>query len=152
VITSPVHLKNYFVTKLLVKANELADPAQLQNTGASLNTKLETAKNIHDDRQWKVALHISCCPAEKKFAPYYIEAELVGFFEADKTIPEDKIADLMTANAPAILYSAARELILLITGRGPFPPFSLPSATFIDETPSSKKAVAASKPEPVLQH
>jgi hypothetical protein len=33
----------------------------------------------------------------------------------------------------------ARELILLITGRGPFPPLSLPSASFIDETPSSKK-------------
>jgi preprotein translocase subunit SecB len=151
VIASPVHLKNYFVTKLLVKANELADPAQLQNTEASLTTKLQTAKNTQDDRQWKVALNISCCPAEKKFAPYHIEAELVGFFEAEKTVPEDNIADLITANAPAILYSAARELILLITGRGPFPPFSLPSATFIDETPSSKKAVAAAKATPVLQ-
>jgi preprotein translocase subunit SecB len=74
---------------------------------------------------------------------------LVGFFEVDTGLPEEVIGDVVAANAPAILYSAARELILLVTGRGPFPPFSLPSATFIDETPTSKRRLTETKAKAV---
>ena len=143
--SSPLHLKNYFVTHLSVRANQLADLSQGQDSGGSLTTKVENAKHAEDERQWRVAIQISCSATEKKFCPYLIEAELVGFFEADKSISDDKVEDIVAANAPALLYSAARELVLLVTGRGPFPPFCLPSATFIDHTPSSRKALAESK-------
>lgn len=136
---SPLKVKDYFVTGLSVKANLTGDGAE---GVANVTTKVETAQHLSNKRDWKVALQINCEPNEKNVGGYSVTMELVGFFEVDNDLPEDRIGDVVAANAPAILYGAARELILLITGRGPFPPFSLPSATFIDETPSSQKMFA----------
>jgi preprotein translocase subunit SecB len=140
---SPLKVKNYFVTGLSVKANPIVEGTQVPLSGAAnVITKVEAAQRADNKRDWKVALQLNCEPAEKNVGSYVVSMELIGFFEVDNDFAEDRIGDVVAANAPAILYSAARELILLITGRGPFPPLSLPSATFIDETPSSKKRVA----------
>ena len=109
---------------------------------ASIASAAETAQNVDNKRDWKVAIQIKCEPIEKNIGGYSITAELIGFFEVDNGLPEDRIEDIVTANGPAVLYGAARELVLLMTGRGPFPPFSLPCATFIDETPSAQKRAA----------
>jgi len=109
---------------------------------AQVTTKVEAAQRADNKRDWKVALQLNCEPVDKNAGSYVVSMELIGFFEVDNELSEDRIGDVVAANAPAILYSAARELILLITGRGPFPPLALPSATFIDETPSSKKRLA----------
>ena len=137
---SPLKVKNYFVTGLSVKANPIVEGTQGPLVGeANVTTKVEAAQRTDNKREWKVALQLNCEPVEKNAGAYVVAMELIGFFEVDNVLPVDRIGDVVAANAPAILYSAARELILLITGRGPFPPFSLPSATFIDETPSSQK-------------
>lgn len=143
---SPLKIKNYFVTSLSIKANPAEEGAKSPlEDGVNLVTKVETAQHAENKRDWRVALQINCSPAEKNVCAYVIGVELVGFFEVDKDLKEELIGDVVAANAPAILYSAARELILLVTGRGPFPPFALPSATFIDETPSSKKRLEEAK-------
>lgn len=56
-----------------------------------------------------------------------------SFFEVAPTIKEENIKPLIMANAPALLYGAARELILLASGYAPYGPIMLPTATFIDE-------------------
>jgi preprotein translocase subunit SecB len=62
------------------------------------------------------------------------------FFESHE--PE-KTEQLVTVNGPALLYSAARELLALISGRGPFPDANmhvlLPSITFLQFKPMKKK-------------
>lgn len=143
---SLLKIKNYFVTSLSVKAIPVEEGAKSSPEGrVDTITKVETAQHLENKRDWKVALAIHCSPAEKNVIGYSISVELVGFFEVEKELPEEQIGDVVVANAPAILYSAARELILLVTGRGPFPPFPLPSASFIDETPSSKKRMEEAK-------
>lgn len=143
---SPLLLKNYFVTELAIKANPVAEGEPLLSEGeATTQTKVETAQRADDKRQWRVALKINSTPAEKNSCSYTATVDLLGFFEVDKSFPEEKIGDIVSSNAPALLYSAARELILLVTGRGPFPPLSLPCSTFIDETPSAKKRAEESK-------
>lgn len=149
-ILSPLHLKNYFVTNLSVQANPVTEGSQMVlQGGVNTVTTVETAQHAENKRDWKVAIQIRCSPENKNLCAYLISAELVGFFEVDKGLPEEVIGDVVAANAPAILYSAARELILLVTGRGPFPPFSLPSATFIDETPTSKRRLTETKAKAV---
>jgi len=149
---SPLRIKNYFVTSFSVKANPAEDGAKTPlEDGVNIVTKVETAQHADNKRDWKVALQVDCSPVEKNVCAYIVAVELVGFFEIDKELPEDRIADVVAANAPAILYSAAREIILLMTGRGPFPPFALPSATFIDETPSSKRKAAEVHKSPQKQ-
>jgi len=143
---SPLKIKNYFVASLSVKANPAEEGARSPlEDGVNTATRVETAQHAENKRDWKVALQINCSPVEKNVCAYLISVELVGFFEVDKEWPDDKIGDVVAANAPAILYSAAREIILLVTGRGPFPPFALPSASFVDETPSAKKRAEEAK-------
>jgi preprotein translocase subunit SecB len=140
---SPLKVKNYFVTALSVKANPIVEGTQVPLAGeANVITKVEAAQRTDNKRDWKVALQLNCEPVEKNSGSYVASMELIGFFEVSEDYPEDRIADIVAANAPAILYGAARELILLVTGRGPFPPLSLPSASFVDETPSSQKRLA----------
>jgi preprotein translocase subunit SecB len=149
---SPLHLKNYFVTNLSIQANPVTEGSKIDLLdGVNTSTTVETAQHIENKRDWKAAVQIKCSPKDKNICAYLITVELVGFFEVDKELPEDKIADVVAANAPAILYSAARELILLVTGRGPFPPFALPSVTFIDETPSSKRQLEESKARELIK-
>ena len=143
---SQLKIKNYFVTSLSVKANPAEEGAKTPlEDGVNTVTKVEAAQHAENKRNWKVALKIDCAPVDNKVCAYLISVELVGFFEVDKELADEKMGDIVAANAPAILYSAARELILLVTGRGPFPPFPLPSATFIDETPSAKKRADEAK-------
>jgi len=151
---SPLKVKNYFITGLSVKANPIVEGTQVPLVGdANVTTKVEVAQRADNKRDWKVALQLNCEPVEKNAGAYVVSMELIGLFEVDNDLAEDRIGDVVAANAPAILYSAARELILLITGRGPFPPLSLPSATFIDETPTSimrraeAQKAAAAKPK-----
>ncbi len=53
---------------------------------------------------------------------------IVGVFSVDPSIPKEQRASLVKVTGGAMLYSAAREFILLVTYRtSPFPPFYLPT-------------------------
>lgn len=53
---------------------------------------------------------------------------IVGVFSVDPSIPKEQRASLVKVTGGAILYSASREFILLVTYRtSPFPPFYLPT-------------------------
>jgi preprotein translocase subunit SecB len=145
---SPLILRTYFVTELSVKANVAAAPEQIVDGRSNIGTKVETARSDDNPRLWKVSLRIDCNEAEGSFCPYYVKAELVGVFEVHPEVNESTIGDLVSSNGPAILYGAARELILLVTGRGPLPPFLLPSATFIDHAPSARKKALEQRAAP----
>lgn len=140
---SLLHLKNYFVTNLSVKANQVGGGAQYKlEGGVKTQTVTQTAQSKSNPRDWRVALKIACVPEQTNLCAYHVDLEIVGFFEADKRLPDAKVADFMTANCPALLYGAAREIVLLVTGRGPFPPFTLPAVTFVDDCPSAKNQLS----------
>jgi preprotein translocase subunit SecB len=139
---SPLILKGYIITELSVKAqiprsSEEARKA-IDSATANCATSVQVGKNEDNPRQWKVSLRIAYHPTAKDFSPYSIDAELLGLFEVDKVVEDDKVQNLVLANAPTILYGAARELILLITGRGPMPAVMLPSGTFVDLIQAAK--------------
>src|SRR5665213_1963633 len=145
---SPLILKTYWVTNISVKAavpsfSSPQEAAQmLAAAKTDFSTKVQVAKSNEDPCIWKVTLQLGCRPSENSsICPYVVDAELVGFFEVDKSVDESKIDDLVACNGHAVLLGAARELILLITGRGPLPPFTIPSATFVDMCPSNRKKI-----------
>jgi preprotein translocase subunit SecB len=152
-LLSPLILNNYFVTNLSVKATlpEFPSPQEalqaVEGSGANISTKVELGKNNNDPLNWRVVLQVSCKPMENRFCLYSVDLELIGFFTIHKDIDKSKVGDLVAANGPALLYGAARELLLLITSRGPTAPFILPSATFVDLCPSNRKQQEQSSPE-----
>ena len=147
---SPLILKQYFLTSFSIKA-AIPDVASqddmvklMAGSHSNITTQVETAKNEDNSRLWKVVLKLMVRPSEgSTFCPYVIDAELLGFFEVHQDVDESAIIDIVTCNGPAILFGAARELILFNTGRGPMPPFMLPSVTFIDQSIENRKKAAS---------
>jgi preprotein translocase subunit SecB len=143
---SPLILKQHFVTNISVKATVPNFSSQdnlvkmLSACRSNITTKVEAAKNEENPRLWKVVLILECRPtADSPFCPYLVDIELLGFFEVHQSVAESAVEDLVRCNGPAVLFGSAREIVLLITGRGPNPPFILPSVTFIDGSKENRK-------------
>src|SRR6266480_3233217 len=83
----------------------------------------EMATKIDDPFSLRYVLKIASV-GRKDRVPYAFRISLVGYFHLDKKVAEkdQKNANvLLYANAPAILYAAARELLATATARGPYP-------------------------------
>lgn len=65
-----------------------------------------------------------------KLNNYWLRLVLVGFFRVAEGFPVEHAETLVKVNGPSLLYSAARELLAMITSRGPYPAIVLPTVTF----------------------
>jgi preprotein translocase subunit SecB len=131
-ILSPLALQTHFFTKVNVDAcPEACDAA---GEGA-LSSSIEFQQHEDDSQKWLVNLGVrrENSSDEEGCPEYTFDVEIVGIFEVDEDYPQDSVDKLIRANAPAMLYGAVREMLLNVTGRGPFGPCSLPTVTFIDE-------------------
>jgi preprotein translocase subunit SecB len=99
-------------------------------TKVAVETDFE--KNVH-----QVSLEIMIIPEdEKKKIPYAIHLISVGLFQVDKKW--DDVDKLLRVNGASILYSAAREFIITISARGPWPATVLPTTSFLPPKSSKK--------------
>ena len=137
-IPSPLHLEKYFFTKIHVDAC----PNSCEKAGKGLFTvKAACMKHKDAERKWMGQLELKQVQDKEVGCPEYtFHVEVVGFYEVSKNYPEEKAEALVRANGPALLYSAARELIATLTCRGPFAPVNLSTVTFIDEAVPTKGA------------
>lgn len=76
-------------------------------------------------------LRLSLPPKENRFA-YSFEIVLVGYFNLSDSVPEEQVARVLDANAPSLLYGAAREALATSVGRGPFRALLLPTVNFLE--------------------
>jgi preprotein translocase subunit SecB len=130
-VPSPLHLEKYFFTKIHVDACQNS----CEKAGKGLfTTQVTCMKHKGADRKWMVQLELQQVKDKDDGCPEYsFRVEVVGFYEVSKDYPTEKAEMLVRANGPALLYSASRELIASLTGRGPFASVNLPTVTFIDE-------------------
>jgi len=144
---SPLQLDGYLVTELRYKAQpdfqyDLDNPI---TTVTPDDLTVETAFSAHEKERLRRSceLTIELTDATGAKFPYVFRTALIGFFRISEQYPADG-ADLMfITNAPALLYSAARELLATVTGRGPYPAVTLPSVTFLPLPSESAKSDAA---------
>jgi preprotein translocase subunit SecB len=81
--------------------------------------------------EWAVWLTIEVPQDVAPTPPYAIKLRAFGLFEvAPDFEPEDDTAHVVAVNGASILYSAAREFLLIITGRGPYEHYALPTYDF----------------------
>jgi preprotein translocase subunit SecB len=130
-VPSPLHLEKYFFTKIHIDACQNS----CEKAGKGLfTTQVTCMKHKDADRKWMVQLDLQQIKEKDDGCPEYsFRVEVVGFYEVREDYPTEKAEMLVRANGPALLYSAARELIATLTGRGPFASVNLPTVTFIDE-------------------
>lgn len=93
----------------------------------------EIGTKVDDPTRLRYVLKIHSVGHKDK-VPYSFKVSLVGYFHVDAAMKEDADANaLVYANAPAILFSAAREMLALVTARGPYPAVILPTVSFHDD-------------------
>lgn len=137
---APLLLKSYYITnvKIDVIQNHNSEKEYILSTDdIDITVKFLTNKKFPG--VWQVQLHIKHKPEEKSNIPYAFSLSMAGFFEVIKTYPKDKVGRLLELDAPAMLYSAAREFIAIITGRGPWGEMILPSTNFFPTTSVAAK-------------
>jgi len=138
-----MQLENHFFTKVMVEANPSYKPDEEENQLVGIHTHVELAPHKDEPRKWRVILTVRTEHEDGKI-PYKIELQAVGFFKVAPEVDEKKMPFLVHANGAAILYSSAREFLLLITCRGPWEGFYLPTTNFLE--PPQKVKEQESKP------
>lgn len=153
---SPLQLEDYLVTELRFKtqpdfAYDLDTPlTPLQPTDLRIEVVLAKHPEEHLRRRCELTIELAD-PTGSTF-PYVFRTAFTGFFRISADYPAKQVELMFAANAPALLYSAARELLATVTGRGPYPAVTLPSVTFVplpsDSTQSDTLGGRSNKSSP----
>lgn len=130
---TPLSLENYFFTRVHAEANlEYATQAEgepgQQEIDASI--KLEVLRHEEDPHRYQITLTVEKVTATEGLLPYDLNIQVVGFLSVDPGFKHDNIDRLVHVNGATMLYAAAREHVLMVTGRGPWGGFQLPTMNF----------------------
>lgn len=131
-MTPPLTVKEYFFPFVQVSADAEYTPGSPQSN-PDFETKVFVDHNP-DNGVYQVNLEITAFPVnEKDNTPYSVHLIAVGLFTVGKDVPDP--VKLLEITGASILYSAAREFLITITSRGPWPPFFLPTISFMPSPP-----------------
>jgi preprotein translocase subunit SecB len=130
---SPLILKDYFTTDFRFSAQpgfEVTSPeaSYLLPSDVKVDVEELLVPENRLARSYRITVELE--PAAACKFPWLFSISLIGFFEVTTEWPEDQIDRLFSANAPALLYSAARQSLSMISGHGPYQTVLLPSVTF----------------------
>lgn len=131
----PLELKQYFFPFVHVAADPQYEPEKGKDK-AHFDVKTAVIKDEKNDL-YQVTVEITDEPEnENSRIPYSVKLIGVGLFSVTPKWQEPE--KLLRINGASIIYSAAREFLITITSRGPWPPVILPAISF--KEPSSSKA------------
>lgn len=95
---------------------------------------------IKDEKLYQVSVEIESIPEEpEQKQQYSFHLVVVGFFTVNQNHPD--IWKLLYINGSSILFGAAREFLITVTSRGPWPAVSLPSISFLNKYKEDIKAI-----------
>lgn len=126
-----LRLETYYFTNTSVSADPCYEPHEGVVPAITIDTNIEMAQHSDDPNRWMITVGVHAKSGDEKPIPYKVDLEVVGFFRVEPEVQIEKAPLLVQANGAAILYSSAREYLLMVTGRGPWPPISLPTTNFL---------------------
>lgn len=130
----PLLLDTSFVSELELVANSEFNVEGEPETEVDTDVKL--ASDPDDPESWHIGLKITLQSEAEDSMPYSGHLLIHGFFRfTDLEQPRDKVARAVAVNGASMLYSSAREYLLMVTSRGPWPAVTLPTVSFLDLQP-----------------
>lgn len=135
---SPLQLEAYFLKELSFSIADGLETAPTRSPKTdNIGIKVEIDAHPRDDNplKWRCELTVESAEEPDSDPPYSFRITFVGFFHVVKGYPAERVELMARTNAPALLYSAAREALVPITSRGPYPAVVLPSVTFLEAPP-----------------
>ena len=148
---SSLLLENYFFTEMTFKSNPRIKLEDCKITADDLKVSVRECHDEVSNRRWVFELRVDLPQIPARKLPYTFRLVLVGIFDVDEGYPKEKATLLARVNGPSVLYSAAREAIATMTGRGPYPAILLPPVNFLpaanmqDKKKGSMKSVQVKK-------
>lgn len=138
---SKMQLENYFVEEAFFslqsdQIENIEDLPNLQSEDLKIEVGLGEGKDDCFKRFCQLTVNLNEKAAEA--FPYKFKIQMIGFFNLDSTVSEEELDMLMTNGAPSMLYTAAREYLLLVTGRTRFLPLMLPTVFFSPKVKTEK--------------
>jgi preprotein translocase subunit SecB len=129
---TPLRLEKYFFTTVTLKANPNFKYEDFKDHKMDFSVKTNVRGGAHKiiPNKFQITLDVKTEQLDERPLPYDVSLTLVGFFEVDPTITAPSPAELVRVTGSSILYSAAREFLLSIMGRGPWEPMMLPTISF----------------------
>lgn len=150
---APLQLLDYWATTLRMEACPGYAPDK--ETEIDLDSiKVENDVKLLDSpdpektgSQWLVGLSVEQGSCHEANIPYTFAVTLQGIVLALPGGPEgERLERAVKANAPAMLFGAAREMIRALTSRGPHRAIIIPSTNFLPPSLPENNATRATKP------
>ncbi len=141
---SPLRLEDFLLKELrFALISPLTEvPTGIKYDQLDIEVDANTQMRGNDARLWRCEVTVRSKDEKEGTYPYTFQITYVGFFSVIDAYPIDRVEQMAKVNCPAPLYSAARETLLHITGRGRFPAVLLPSITFLEPQKAATKAPA----------
>lgn len=139
---SALQLERYFFSKVSIEASKQIK-AQPKMDAA---TRLEAARNNKDRNRFLLSLTVTLTAPQDTPAPYCGEVQVIGFFRIHPDLPPDQQDKLIAVTGASILYGVAREMIVNVTSRGPWPAVTLPCVNFNDPGTTTPEQVETKQP------
>jgi preprotein translocase subunit SecB len=144
---SPLQIDTYFLHELTFEINEKYDEAK--PTGDLLNGfQYFTNFDCYDaeTHKWHCVLGLRFKPEANINTPYSFNIILIGYFKVEGNIPSNEAEmKLVHANAPALLYTVAREILSSTSARARWGKINLPTVYFPAEKQTEGKEKAEKK-------
>lgn len=121
----PLQLELHYYEEIHTKLREDFIPTG-EPTKYEIGLWTTVYENPEDPLKYTLRMKISVPHPNNDAIPITAQLGVVGIFQLDESIQKEKRPYLVKTTGAAMLYSAAREIILMVTFRtSPFPPFYL---------------------------
>lgn len=142
---SPLQLKTHSFPLVIVRANENG-----KTTGiCGVNQQVSCVPVPGVPNHWNVQLRLDIHSIDPN-NPFCYESEIfaIGVVEVTGDYTPEKREQIAAVNGLGILYSACREMLLNITARSVYGPYSIPSLNFSKVLQEANENLPAGKSEP----
>jgi preprotein translocase subunit SecB len=153
---APLQLLDYWATTLRMDACPGYDPqdeTKIDLDSIMVENEVKLLDSPDPEKagtQWLVGISVEQGPCHEANIPYTFSVTLQGVVLALPGGPEgERLERAVKANAPAMLFGVAREMIRALTSRGPHRAIIIPSTNFLpsslQESPVPQKTKPAKK-------
>ncbi|ACB73821.1 protein-export chaperone SecB [Opitutus terrae] len=145
-----VTLLDYFATDLALSTNKAFStekPLKFESSEFAINVAVQKSTVAEGSgRRWQVALDVGHQPAPETNFPYSYRVALVGQFSIAPHIKPEDEERIVRIHGASVLYGMTREIVRVLTGRGPFRPIIIPTVSFYEP-----KSAVPTTPEPTAE-
>ncbi len=140
---SPLQLKHSWIERLDFQCASFGEDV---SDTSDVSVEVDYGQHPSNPQEWMVGLTTVISNSnEEEVAKYLATVKFVGLFRVDAELEREKQLKIVAVNAPSVLFSATREVLVQITARSPLGPIELPTLSFLGHNLTEPDAPAEAR-------